>query len=148
MSAAPTQPRLRYHAPGSSPAPGSPAPGSQTPTGRETSVTDPMLSATDPRWVLARRVSEAMQGAVLEPAQRDRLIRLGRVMGLNAFESNLVIAIVQDQARRGLTIDGAVASLGMVPISGRRPRSRWRRVAVWVGLTLAAELMIVALWLL
>lgn len=148
MSTAPTQPRLRYRAPGNNPAPGSPGRGSETPAGGDPSSVPPMLGATDPRWVLARRVSEAMQGAVLEPAFRDRLIRLGRVMGLNAFESNLVIAIVQDRARRGLTIDGAVASLRMVPISGRRPRSRWRRVAVWVGLTLAAELLIVALWLL
>jgi hypothetical protein len=136
MSGAITPTRLRYR-------PASPDKPVRPPMSR------PAISATDPRWVLAMRVSEAMEGAVLEPSRRDRLIRLGRVMGLNAFESNLVIAIVQDQARRGLDVHGAVDSLNMVPMSGKTPagKARWRRVAVWVGLALAAELTIALLWL-
>ena len=112
-------------------------------------ISHPAISATDPRWVLATRVREAMEGAVLEPARRDRLIRLGRIMGLNTFESNLVIAIVQDQARRGLDMDNAAASLNMVPMSGKSParQAGWHRVAMWVGLTLVLEIAIAIAWL-
>lgn len=64
-------------------------------------VTQPLVGDADPRWVLAVRTAEQLQGEVLPPDRRDRLIRLGRTMGLSIFDSNLVIAVVQDQARRG-----------------------------------------------
>ena len=70
-------------------------PGAQPPIGQ------PLTQATDPRWVLAVRVAEALEGPILRPEKRERLLRLARVMGLRSFDANLVIAIVQDQARRG-----------------------------------------------
>ena len=60
-----------------------------------------IAGTSDPRWVLAVRVAEQLEGAVLPPAKRDRLIRMGKMFGLTAFDANLIIAIVQDQARRG-----------------------------------------------
>lgn len=62
---------------------------------------EPIAGATDPRWVLAVRTGEQLEGTLLTPERRHRLVRLGRVMGLTPFDCNLVIAIVQDQARRG-----------------------------------------------
>lgn len=60
-----------------------------------------MTGPADPRWVLAVRTAEQLEGALLRPERRERLIRLGRLLGLSVFDSNLIIAIVQDQARRG-----------------------------------------------
>ncbi|MEM9916275.1 MAG: hypothetical protein AAF911_15075 [Planctomycetota bacterium] len=60
-----------------------------------------IAGTNDPRWVLAVRVAEQLQGTVLPPAKRDRLIKIGKMFGLTAFDANLIIAIVQDQARRG-----------------------------------------------
>ncbi|MEM7624408.1 MAG: hypothetical protein AAF333_02145 [Planctomycetota bacterium] len=60
-----------------------------------------IIGTSDPRWVLAVRVAEQLEGTVLPPAKRDRLVRMGKMFGLTAFDANLIIAIVQDQARRG-----------------------------------------------
>ena len=62
------------------------------------------LSALDPRWVLAVQVSREIQGgraAVLTPEGRRRLLLVGNRLGLRQFDTNLVIAIVQDGARAG-----------------------------------------------
>ncbi len=62
------------------------------------------LSPTDARWVLAVRTAQLIQGgraAILTPECRTRLLALGARLGLRAFDTNLVIAIVQDGARRG-----------------------------------------------
>ncbi len=80
----------------------------------------PLSGATDPRWVLAVRTAEQLEGTLLPPEKRQNLIRLGRVMGLNPFDCNLVIAIVQDQARRGHAAEYCAAAseqqLQMVPV--------------------------------
>ena len=83
----------------------------------------PIEDPTDPRWVLALRVAEQLQGPILPPDRRERLLRLARVLGLSVFDANLIIAIVQDQARRG-TLPGQCARAGepqlrMVPLPDR-----------------------------
>ena len=106
-------------------------------------ITDPF----DPRWVLAVRAAEQMNGAVLPLERRQRLIRLGRTMGLTPFDANMIIAIVQDQARRGRSADAAPAAarpqLDMIappqPSWGRR---RSRAVIVAVAAIIALEPMI------
>ncbi|MEL7088663.1 MAG: hypothetical protein AAGL98_09530, partial [Planctomycetota bacterium] len=60
-----------------------------------------IIGTSDPRWVLAVRAAEQLEGAVLAPEKRDRLVRTGKMLGLTAFDASLIIAIVQDQARRG-----------------------------------------------
>lgn len=89
---------------------------------------DAIGGTTDPRWVLAVRVAEQLQGSILPPARRDRLVRMGKMFGLTAFDSNLIIAIVQDQARRGYAPaycpTAGEPQLRMVP----RPRPRGRRL--------------------
>ena len=84
------------------------------------SHTRPITEASDPRWVLALRTAELLEGTILTPEKRQRLIRTGRLMGLNVFDCNLVIAIVQDQARRGHSPSdcpaAGVSQLAMVPL--------------------------------
>ena len=79
----------------------------------------PALAATDPRWVLAARTAMQLQGgqaAILAPDQRRRLVTMAQRLGLRPFDAGLVIAIVQDAARRGLDPLGAQTegSLGLV----------------------------------
>lgn len=60
------------------------------------------LSPEDARIILAARVAEAIEGgkaAMLRPDRRRELVAAGVRMGLRPFDSNLVIAIVQDAAR-------------------------------------------------
>lgn len=62
------------------------------------------LEATDPRWVLAQRAQDSIEGgaaAILTPESRTRLMKFGASMGLRAFDCTLVLAIVQDYARSG-----------------------------------------------
>lgn len=48
---------------------------------------------------------------MLPPDRRESLLRMARTMGLTVFDANLVIAIVQDQARRG-KVGGQCAQAG------------------------------------
>ncbi len=111
-------------------------------------VTNPL----DPRWVLALRTAENLQGAVLPPERREALLKVGRAAGLSPFEANLTIAIVQDQARRGVRPEALAATaepqLRMVPVRATRAAatSRWR-VAYLVAGGLAAELATLWWWL-
>lgn len=62
----------------------------------------PMQGSTDPRWVLAVRTAEMLQGAMLSPERRERIVRMAKMFDLTPFDANMIIAIVQDQARRGI----------------------------------------------
>jgi hypothetical protein len=136
--------------------------GATTPIGAAARAAHAVLEPTDARWVLASRVSAALQGgraAVLPPESRTRLMALGRRMGLRAFDCNLIIAIVQDHARCG-GVGGEprtemIQRLRLVPgaagaiereDAGRDGKAWW---AAWIGATviLAAVLGIAgAMW--
>ncbi|MCC6581782.1 MAG: hypothetical protein IT440_15220 [Phycisphaeraceae bacterium] len=92
----------------------------------------PAMEPTDPRWVLALRVSEALEGDTLRPDRRERIAKLGQLFGLSPFDVNLIIAMVQDQARRGLTPDLRMAAVypSLTLISPPRPAPRR---ATWFG---------------
>lgn len=62
----------------------------------------PLQGTSDPRWVLAIRTAELLQGDILTPECRERIVRMGKMFNLTAFDANMIIAIVQDQARRGI----------------------------------------------
>jgi hypothetical protein len=79
----------------------------------------PIRDSSDARWVLAVRTAEQLEGPILPPDRREQLVKLGKVLGLTAFDANLVIAIVQDQARRGYPAShcptAAEGQLRMIP---------------------------------
>ena len=101
----------------------------------------------DPRWVLAVRAAEQLQGATLTPPARDRLVRMARAFGLTAFDANLIIAIVQDQARRGYAPafcpTAGEPQLRMVPLPVRRPwpGARIGRITALFGVLIALEII-------
>ena len=62
----------------------------------------PLQGSSDPRWVLAVRTAELLQGNILSPERRERIVRMAKLFDLTPFDANMIIAIVQDQARRGI----------------------------------------------
>lgn len=86
---------------------------------RPRSVADPIQDANDPRWVLAHRTSALLRGGQLPPEAQRQLVALAQRLGLSAFAARLVMAIVQEQARRGFSIQGfpetLLAALARVP---------------------------------
>ncbi len=106
---------------------------------------------SDPRWVLAVRAAEQLQGATLTPPARDRLVRMARAFGLTAFDANLIIAVVQDQARRGYAPafcpTAGEPQLRMVPLPPTRPwpRARVAKISVLFAILVAVEI-VALLW--
>jgi hypothetical protein len=95
------------------------------------------LTVDDLRDVFSARVVNALDGgraAILRPQVRRDLVAAAVDMGMRPFEANLVIALVQDSARRGDSADSSIARAHLVEV---RPVARKaRRVWVWVGMTL------------
>ena len=119
------------------------------------SLAHPIQESRDPRWVLALRVAEQVEGTILVPERREKLVRLGRMIGLTAFDSNLVIAIVQDQARRGCSPSdcprAGESQLAMISLPAARTRRRQRNhsrvmTAAMVAVLIAFEFFILLGW--
>jgi hypothetical protein len=101
------------------------------------------LDAHDPRLALAIQARERLQGAMLTPEHRDQLLKTGQKLGLRSFESNLVIAIVQDQARQGKESDAKLPALKLIsetPVDGfiRQAESRGATWPQWFAAIAAA----------
>ena len=110
---------------------------------------EPISRTDDPRWAMAVRTAEQLQGTVLSPERRQRLLEMGRILGLSPFDSNLIIAIVQDRARRGFAPahcpTAAEPQLRMVPAPGRAAVLRTRRgltVAILIAVMMGLELLL------
>lgn len=73
------------------------------------------LDPTDPRWKFALETQQALQGAVLSFEDRRQLLSLAQRTGIRAFDANLIIALVQDRARRGEPLEHAAATIAIVP---------------------------------
>lgn len=113
-----------------------------------TPISDPL----DPRWMLAVRTTHQLEGSILTPEKRELLIREGVDSGLTPFDANLVIAIVQEQARRGVpAVWCAIAGEEQLRMIAppREPdtdrKARWMLRASWIALAvLAAEAAMLA----
>lgn len=70
---------------------------------------------------------EGGRAAMLSPEKRKRLISDAGALGIRPFDANLVIAIVQDQARMGLAPKGSDfhARLSLVREPGPRTMPTW-----------------------
>ena len=81
---------------------------------------NPDLDPTDPRWVLAVRAYTQLQGSALTFDRRERLMRTARTMGVRPFDAGMIIAIVQDRARRGGSLSDAAGTVAMLEPPARR----------------------------
>jgi len=100
------------------------------------------LSAGDARWVMAIRVGQAIEGgrsAMLRPDRCRRLLLEGQSLGLRDFDTNLIIAIVQDGARTGEGMGANVADRVALVRSagGHRLSGRCLLGVVAISLTLS-----------
>jgi hypothetical protein len=77
-------------------------------------ATTPDLDPTDPRWVLAVRVRTALQGSALTPERRSKIQREAERLGIRPFDANMIIAIVQDRARRGESVNSSNVALQLL----------------------------------
>ncbi len=98
---------------------------------------NPSLDPTDPRWVLAARTHSQLQGTTLTPERRERVMRTARQLGVRPFEANVIIAVVQDHARRSAPLAQAADTLSLLrdPRSSRDRRTTWSR---WIAAALTA----------
>lgn len=128
-----------------------PAPERRTPS----HISDPKpLTATDPRWVMAVRVAEAMDpGGILPADRRERLTRIGKMMGLTPFDVSLIIAIIQDQIRSGYPLAEAPAAgahqLKIILLKkANKPSSlsRWLPAIIVTTAILTAEAALLIAW--
>lgn len=58
---------------------------------------------SDPRLAMVSEIRSRLQGSLLAPEDRRDLLAAGRSRGLRAFDTSLLIALVQDRARRAGT---------------------------------------------
>lgn len=89
---------------------------------------------------------------MISPEDRERLIRAGKVMGLTPFHAQLIIAIVQDQARRGVLpdaiVDACSDAAACIPLPQTRPMApAFRKTGLWLAVIIAIEIALVTLWL-
>lgn len=82
--------------------------------------TAPGLDPKAPHLAFAGRVAIALEGAILSPDRRAELLRFARTAGLRDFDANLVIAVMQDRARRGESIEDITGPLDVLGASRTR----------------------------
>ena len=99
------------------------------------------IDPADPRWMLACATRDALQGSVLTYENRRKVMLLAQRVGIRPFDANLIVAIVQDRARRGETIESAADAISVVP-APEAPAPPRRSVAAW---TWAAAILVAIL---
>jgi hypothetical protein len=80
------------------------------------SVRGRALDPFDARWQFATAVEGALQGATLAYEDRRRLLGLATRLGIREFDAHLIVALVQDRARRGEPIDGVAPTIALLPV--------------------------------
>jgi hypothetical protein len=112
---------------------------------RQASRVTEELTEHDARVLFATRVASSLEGgsaAVLRPEPRARLRQMATRMGIRDFDASLIVAIVQDAARRGEDHDSQ-RTRSMIGLLGR-PGASSRRDLAWsivVSLLLAIVIM-------
>ncbi len=81
---------------------------------RET-ARDRGFDPADARWKVAIETQRAMQGAVLAFEDRRRVLALANRLGIRAFDANLIVALVQDRARREEPIESIASTIAIIP---------------------------------
>ncbi|MHC5113841.1 MAG: hypothetical protein ACYTGP_05375 [Planctomycetota bacterium] len=102
------------------------------------------LDPTDPRWVLAVRTQSQLQGTALSPERRAAVMRTARRLGVRPFDANVIIAIVQDQARRGEPLASAASIIALVNrANAASTRVTWLRWAAAIGTAIVANALLI-----
>ena len=105
------------------------------------SARDRTFDPTDARWKVATETQRALQGAVLSFEDRRRVLALAHRLGIRPFDANLIVALVQDRARRGEALEGIAPTLALLPVQETPAKSSAFRRGVagaFVGAVIAA----------
>ncbi len=105
----------------------------------------PPLEPTDPRWILAARAYSQLEDQTLTFQHRERLLRMGRQLGVRPSDVNMIIAIVQDHARRGIDLSEAVEVIALLkqPAAGASAGWIWARWAAAIATALVANALLI-----
>lgn len=109
----------------------------------------PALHPASPHLAFATSIARALEGAILAPERREALIQEARSLGLREFDANLVIAVVQDRARRGESTDditGPISVLARSERSSLRSNARAVFAGAAIGLAVGFAILLVR-WL-
>lgn len=112
---------------------------------REAAI-NPTLDPTDPRWVLAVRTASQLEGSLLTPERRSRLLTTARRLGIRPFEANVIMAIVQEQARRGQPPGSAAETLALLEDSSVDEEERSPMVQLVIAIMLAIVINAFLIW--
>ena len=109
----------------------------------------PALHPASPHLAFATSIARVLEGAILAPERREALIQEARSLGLREFDANLVIAVVQDRARRGESTDditGPISVLARPERSSLRSNARAVFAGAAIGLAVGFAILFVR-WL-
>ncbi|MDI9403517.1 MAG: hypothetical protein QM516_06555 [Limnohabitans sp.] len=90
---------------------------------------DRTFDPNDARWRVAEETQRAMQGAVLAFEDRRRILSLANKLGIRPFDANLIVALVQDRARRGESLANITPTLALLPEAHRPERNAQRTMS-------------------
>ena len=98
----------------------------------------PDLHPASPHLAFAASIARALEGSMLTPERRESLVLEAQSLGLRAFDANLVIAVVQDRARRGESTEDITGPISVLSRPGRTPlRSNVQAVVAGTAIGLA-----------
>lgn len=87
------------------------------------------LDPESPYLSLASRVQNRLQGCILSPESRASIIDDAHRLGIREFDAHLVMAVMQDRARRDEPMDDIAGVLGVLSHGERRTSSS---NSVWI----------------
>lgn len=98
------------------------------------------LDPQDPRWLVALETAAQLEGSLLTFERRRKVLAFAQRVGVRPFDANLIIAAIQDRARRGEGLEEAMSTVALTSAPGHpplrraigrgeRPSRRWWRLA-------------------
>lgn len=116
-------------------------------TENRAAAANPNLNPADPRWRVAVRAYGEMQGTLLTPERRASVVRAAKALGVPAFQTNVIIAVVQDNARRGLPLQDVAVPLTLIPDAQPKSASRLGLRGVLIAVLALVWALVLVRWI-
>lgn len=107
------------------------------------------LDPPSPYLSLASRVQTRLQGCILSPESRESILDDADRLGIREFDAHLVMAVMQDRARRDEPMDDIIGVLDVLSHGSQRPvrsNARWILGGATIGLAIGLATLMVR-WL-